>query len=42
MATPPVTPPVRHPLSVHDFHRMGEAGILGGEDLSIPVADFWS
>ena len=32
MATQRVPPPVRHLLSVHDFHRMGEAGILAGDD----------
>ncbi len=31
MATQTV-PPDRHLLSVHDFHRMGEAGILAGDD----------
>ena len=32
MATQTVAPPARHLLSVHDFHRMGEAGILAGDD----------
>ena len=32
MATQTVQPPARHLLSVHDFHRMGEAGILAGDD----------
>lgn len=32
MATQTVPPPARHLLSVHDFHRMGEAGILAGDD----------
>ena len=31
MATQTVSAPVRHLLSVHDFHRMGEAGILTGD-----------
>ena len=32
MATQTVPAPARHLLSVHDFHRMGEAGILAGDD----------
>ena len=32
MATQTVSPPIRHLLSVHDFHRMGEAGILAVDD----------
>ena len=28
MAIQPVRKPVRHLLTPHDFHRMGEAGIL--------------
>ena len=32
MATIPRITPSRHPLTVHDFHQMGEAGILGHSD----------
>ncbi len=32
MATQTVPGPVRHLLSVHDFHKMGEAGILAEDD----------
>ena len=32
MAIQSVREPVRHLLTIHDFHRMGEAGILGDDD----------
>ena len=32
MATIPRSTPSRHQLTVHDFHHMGEAGILGPSD----------
>ena len=32
MAIQPVRKPVRHLLTTHDFHKMGEAGIFGEDD----------
>ena len=32
MAIQPVRKPVRHLLTTHDFHKMGEAGIIGEDD----------
>ena len=46
MAIQPVREPTRHHLTIHDFHRMGEAGIFSEDDrielISISLDDLWN